>query len=165
MFASEALHRVLYPEAIGYILYREAGSKRSRKATDRMIESGHRQEILKRGKPNPPWQGEPLLGSSYGEEEIEAAVQAIREAADVSKGFGFSAQPIVDFEKAFAKYIGTKHAVAINSAGPGLDMAMRYLNLQPEQGYMLCLCLSALLLAHPDQQDRNTFFDDPEIHG
>ena len=49
----------------------------------------------------------------------------------VSKGFGFSASPIPEFERAFAEYAGTKHAVAVNSAGPGLDMAMRYLNLQP----------------------------------
>ena len=41
------------------------------------------------------------------------------------------APAIVAFEKAFAEYVGTKHAVAINSAGPGLDMVMRYLNLQP----------------------------------
>jgi dTDP-4-amino-4,6-dideoxygalactose transaminase len=27
--------------------------------------------------------------------------------------------------------MGTRHAVALNSAGPGLDMAMRYLDLQP----------------------------------
>ncbi|MFH1739685.1 MAG: aminotransferase class I/II-fold pyridoxal phosphate-dependent enzyme [bacterium] len=97
-----------------------------------MIDPKRRQEILKRGKPDPPWRGEPLLGSIYGEEEIEAAVGAIREAMDISKGFGFSAKQIVNFENAFAEYVGTKHAVAINSAGPGLDMVMRYLNLQPE---------------------------------
>ncbi len=96
-----------------------------------MIDSKRRQEILKRGKPEPPWRGEPLLGGIYGEEEIEAATQAMRIAADVSKGFGFTASPIVDFEKAFAEYTGSKHGVALNSAGPGLDMAMRYLDLQP----------------------------------
>ncbi|HOE11962.1 MAG TPA: DegT/DnrJ/EryC1/StrS family aminotransferase [bacterium] len=98
-----------------------------------MIDATRRKEILKQGKPNPPWRGEPLLGSIYGEEEVEAAVSAIRIAMDVSVGFGFSAQHIVDFEKAFAQYVGTKHAVAINSAGPGLDMVMRYLKLQPDE--------------------------------
>lgn len=88
-------------------------------------------QILKRPKPNPPWQGEPLLGGMYGEEEVEAAVTAIRQAMDVSQGFGFSASPIPEFEQAFAARCGTRHAVAINSAGPGLDMAMRYLRLQP----------------------------------
>jgi perosamine synthetase len=96
-----------------------------------MIDPVRRREILKRGKPNPPWTGEPLLGSTYGEEEIEAAVAAIRTAMDIQVGFGFSAPAIVAFEKAFAEYVGTKHAVAINSAGPGLDMAMRYLHLEP----------------------------------
>ncbi len=96
-----------------------------------MIDEKQRQQILKRGKPEPPWRGEPLLGSIYGEEEIEAVVEAIRDSMDVSEGFGFSAPPIPDFEKAFAEYVGTKHAVALNSAGPGLDMAMRYLDLEP----------------------------------
>lgn len=82
-------------------------------------------------KPNPPWRAEPLLGGTYGEEEVEAAVEAIREGSDVSQGFGFSASPIPEFEEAFAEYCGCRHAVAINSAGPGLDMVMRSLNLQP----------------------------------
>ena len=88
-------------------------------------------QALKRPKPKPVWQGEPLLGSSYGPEEVDAAVTAIRDSMDISAGFGFSAEPIADFERAFANYCGTKHAVAINSAGPGLDMAMRLLELQP----------------------------------
>ena len=88
-------------------------------------------QILKRPKPDPPWQGEPLLGGMYGEEEVEAAVAAIRQAMDVSQGFGFSASPIPEFEQAFARYCGTRHALALNSAGPGLDMAMRFLRLEP----------------------------------
>ncbi len=96
-----------------------------------MIGRERRREILGRGKPETLWEGEPLLGSIYGEEEIEAAVDAMRDSMDVSRGFGFSASPIPEFEQAFAKYVGTKHAVTVNSAGPGLDMAMRYLRLQP----------------------------------
>jgi perosamine synthetase len=96
-----------------------------------MIEVAARKAILKRGRPQILWEGEPLLGSIYGEEEIEAAVEAIRSSIDINKGFGFTADTIVEFENAFAAYCGTKHAVAINSAGPGLDMAMRYLDLQP----------------------------------
>ncbi len=82
-------------------------------------------------KPTTVWKAEPLLGSIYGEEEVEAAVAAIREAMDIHKGFGFSAPPIPDFEQAFADYCGCRYAVAINSAGPGLDMVMRWLKLQP----------------------------------
>ena len=83
--------------------------------------------------PKPPvlWKAEPLLGSIYGEEEIAAAVAAMRESMDTHVGFGFSAPPIPDFEQAFAAHVGAKHAIAINSAGPGLDMAMRFLELKP----------------------------------
>ena len=96
-----------------------------------MLTPERRQAIFKRGKPKTVWEGEPLLGSAYGEDEIAAAVAVMRDSSVISKGFGFSAPPIPDFERAFADYVGTAHAVAINSAGPGLDMAMRYLQLQP----------------------------------
>ena len=49
------------------------------------------------------WRSEPLLGSIYGEEEIAAAVTAMREAMDFTRGFGFSASPIPEFEQSFAK--------------------------------------------------------------
>lgn len=96
-----------------------------------MIEKKKRQEILLRGKPEKAWEGEPLLGSSYGEEEVEAAVAAIRESMDVTVGFSGKTERIARFEAAFASYCGVKHAIAVNSAGPGLDMAMRYLKLEP----------------------------------
>lgn len=96
-----------------------------------MLSDERVREALKRPKPDPAWRGEPQLGSIYGEEEVDAAVAAIRDSMDVSKGFGFSAPPIPDFEQAFAEYCGTTYAVAVNSAGPGLDMAMRFLKLQP----------------------------------
>ena len=95
-----------------------------------MIAPEERQRIFKRGKPKTLWEGEPRLGSIYGEEEVEAAAEAIRDSFDVSKGF--SGEPTIgNFEKAFAAYAGTKHAIAVNSAGPGLDMMMRYLALEP----------------------------------
>ncbi len=78
-----------------------------------------------------PWDAEPLLGGAYGEEEVAAAAAAIRSSMEPKSGFGFSAPPIPDFERAFAKYIGVAEAVAVNSAGPGLDIVMRALNLQP----------------------------------
>ena len=83
-------------------------------------------------KPAVAWKAEPGLGSIYGQEEIDAAVRAIREAMeDMNAGFGFSASPIPEFERAFADYVGTADAVAVNSAGPGLDIVMRALHLQP----------------------------------
>lgn len=96
-----------------------------------MLSEARLRQALRRPFPEPPWQGEPLLGGIYGEEEVVAAVAAIRSSMDPAIGFGFSAPPIPDFEAAFARYCGTRHAVALNSAGPGLDMAMRYLDLQP----------------------------------
>ena len=94
-----------------------------------MMTAQERQKIFSRGRPKTLWEGEPMLGSIYGEEEIAAAVAAMRDSMDPCRGFGGS--QIRDFEAAFAAYIGVKHAVAVNSAGPGLDMAMRYLKLEP----------------------------------
>ena len=77
------------------------------------------------------WPPEPRLGSVYGQEELDAMEQCIRDSMDVVKGFGFSAPPIPDFEAAFAQYIGTRYACAVNSGGPATDIVMRFLNLQP----------------------------------
>lgn len=82
-------------------------------------------------RPTITWNSEPGLGSIYGQEELDAVEKSMRDSMDVTKGFGFSAPPIPDFEEAFAKYTGTKYAIAVNSCGPGLDIVMRYLNLQP----------------------------------
>jgi dTDP-4-amino-4,6-dideoxygalactose transaminase len=96
-----------------------------------MIDPQERKRILRRGKPEKAWEGEPLLGSIYGEEEVAAAVESIRDSMDVTKGFSTRTDTIGEFEAAFAAYCGVKHAMTVNSAGPGLDMAMRYLKLQP----------------------------------
>lgn len=82
-------------------------------------------------RPAHVWPSEPRLGSIYGQEEIDAAVKAIKDSMNYTDGFGFSASPIPEFERAFADYIGTADAVAINSCGPGSDIIMRYLKLQP----------------------------------
>ena len=82
-------------------------------------------------KPAINWPSEPRLGSIYGQEELDAVEACMRDSMDVVKGFGFSAPPIPDFEAAFAKYTGTQYACAVNSCGPGIDIVMRYLNLQP----------------------------------
>ena len=96
-----------------------------------MLNAEERTEILKHGRPDTTWEGEPKLGGIYDEDEIEAAVSIMRRAADIRQGFGFSGYPIPEFEQAFAEYTGAAHGVAVNSAGPGLDMAMKYLNLEP----------------------------------
>ncbi|UCH34125.1 MAG: DegT/DnrJ/EryC1/StrS family aminotransferase [Armatimonadota bacterium] len=90
-----------------------------------------RKEVLKRGRPAVAWPGEPLLGSCYGEEEIEAVVRAIRDSMDPTVGFGFICEEIEEFERAFAEYCGTTNCVSINGAGGGLDMAVMCLDLEP----------------------------------
>ena len=96
-----------------------------------MIEPNRRREILGRGKPPVPFKGEPALGGWYTEEEVEAAVKAIRDSMDWSVGFGFIIQEINDFEEAFARYCGTAFAVSVVTASVGLDMAVMALDLEP----------------------------------
>ena len=98
-----------------------------------MLDYKTRKDILSRGKPEPkdvPWWGEPNLGTWYTEAEVEAAVRAIRESNDWTVGFGPNPKVIEEFESAFAEYCGAKHAVAINSCGTGLNMAMMCLDLE-----------------------------------
>jgi perosamine synthetase len=89
-----------------------------------------RKAALKAGMSG-PWQSEPWLGSVYGEEEIEAVVRTIRASMKPSVGFGFITEEFEEFERQFAAYCDTKHAVSISTASCGLDMAMRCLDLQP----------------------------------
>ena len=94
-----------------------------------LLNEGQRKEILEKWRPKVLPQAEPLLGGWYTEEEVEAAVKAIRNSMDWH--VGFSGNEIKEFEEAFARYIGTKHAISINGAGTGLDMAMMCLDLKP----------------------------------
>lgn len=95
------------------------------------MDKDHRKGILERRHLSIPWQGEPMLGGWYTEEEIEAVVGTIRDSMDPLVGFGFFCEEIVDFENAFAAYCGTEHAISITSAGAGLDMAVMALDLEP----------------------------------
>jgi perosamine synthetase len=90
-----------------------------------------RKDALKRGL-SAPWQGEPMMGSYYGEEEFDAVIRAMRTSMDPAVGFGFICEEIEVFEKALAEYFDTKYAITINGAGGGLDMAMVALDLEPE---------------------------------
>jgi dTDP-4-amino-4,6-dideoxygalactose transaminase len=72
-----------------------------------------------------------MLGTDYGEEEIEAVVASIRASTEPSVGFGFITDEFETFESEFADYCGTKHAISICTASVGLEMAMRCLDLQP----------------------------------
>jgi len=97
---------------------------------ERLSDPKRRHGILKRGI-SVPWNGEPRLGSIYGDEEIEAAVQAIRDSMDPNIGFGMSDGEVDEFERALADYFGVKHAVTCNGAGTGIDMSLMALDLEP----------------------------------
>ena len=94
-----------------------------------MIDKSRRDAILKKARPSVRWKGECELGSWYTEEEIEAAVRAMRDSMDWNRGF--TGPEIEEFEQAFTKYVGTEYAIAINGAGSGIDMAMMCLDLKP----------------------------------
>ncbi len=96
-----------------------------------MIAASRRKEVLGRGRPAVAWKGEPQLGAWYTEEEIAAAVKAIRDSLDPNVGFGFITKEITDFEEAFARYAGTQHAVSVSTASVGLDLAALCLDLEP----------------------------------
>ncbi|MGD0226006.1 MAG: DegT/DnrJ/EryC1/StrS family aminotransferase [Terriglobia bacterium] len=95
------------------------------------MDQAKRKEILARGGLSQAWQAEPMLGGWYTEEEIEAAVSAIRSSLDPAVGFGFFCDEIVEFEQKFAAYIGTRYALSVTSAGSGLDVAVHALDLEP----------------------------------
>jgi len=89
-----------------------------------------RKEILGRG---PAGRVDPSLvplGGWYGQEEIDAVMEVLRASADYWTGFGGSPW-VPRFEEEFARYTGSEHAVALNSAGTGLDVVMKCLDLQP----------------------------------
>ncbi len=99
-----------------------------------MLDIQARKDILAKGKPEPKnisWWGEPNLGGWYTEEEVEAAVRAMRESSDWTVGFGPNPRQVKEFEEAFAAYCGTRYAVATNSGGTSMDMAMMCLDLEP----------------------------------
>lgn len=80
---------------------------------------------------------DPALGAWYTEEELEAAMEAIRESMDWRVGFRAKHREI-EFEDAFARYVGVEHAVAYNGAGSALDMVLHCLGLQPGDEVISC---------------------------
>jgi len=95
------------------------------------MDAKQRKEFLKQGRPKVAWPGEPLLGSYYGQEEIDVVVKTIRDSMDPTVGFGFICEEIEEFEREFAKFCGARHCVSINGAGGGLDMAVMSLHFGP----------------------------------
>ncbi len=122
-----------------------------------VADAKRRKEVLKRGL-STAWGGEPRLGSIIGEEEVEAAAQAIRESMDPNVGFGMSDGEVDGFERAFADYVGTKHCVTCNGAGTGIDMAIMALDLEPgDEVITQCVNFHAVPMAIAGQGGKIVF--------
>ena len=97
-----------------------------------MLDDAFVQKILKKGKPQPKvkWFGEPNLGSFYDKNEINAVLKVLKNSKDWSIGFGPNPLEVKKFENDFARYCGTKYAVAVSNNGDGFDMVLNTLNLK-----------------------------------
>jgi dTDP-4-amino-4,6-dideoxygalactose transaminase len=96
------------------------------------MNENQRKKLLARGKPDARWDGEPMLSGWYTEAEVDAITNAVRTSMDWTVGFGFWCEEILEFERNFAAYCGTEYAISITSCGAGLDMAMKALDLAPD---------------------------------
>lgn len=99
---------------------------------ERVLDYKELAKILTHGGYGPkdvPWWGESNLGGWFTDEEIDAVTSIMRRSMEWTVGFDHG-QEIENFEKAFAEYCDAKYAVAINSCGTGLDMAMICLELE-----------------------------------
>lgn len=67
----------------------------------------------------------PLAKPYIGKEEIKAASAVIR------SGMLSMGPKILEFEKKFAKFIGTKYAIAVNSGTSGLHLCIKALDIKP----------------------------------
>jgi dTDP-4-amino-4,6-dideoxygalactose transaminase len=69
----------------------------------------------------------PFHVPDVGKEEEEAVLEVLR------SGWLTTGEKTVQFEKAIAKYVGAKHALAVSSATAGLFLALKALDVQPGQ--------------------------------
>ena len=67
----------------------------------------------------------PLAKPYVGEEEIQAVSEVIR------SGWLSLGPKLTEFENEFAKFIGIKHAIAVNSGTSGLHLCIKALNIKP----------------------------------
>jgi dTDP-4-amino-4,6-dideoxygalactose transaminase len=67
----------------------------------------------------------PFAEASVGEREIEAVVECLR------SGWLTSGPRVLEFEKAFAEYVGAQHAVAVNSCTAALHVALEAVGVGP----------------------------------
>ncbi|KKT36359.1 MAG: DegT/DnrJ/EryC1/StrS aminotransferase [Candidatus Collierbacteria bacterium GW2011_GWB1_44_35] len=83
------------------------------------------------------FQGEPSLGSIYGEEERVAVNKTLEASMDPSVGF-YAAKETLELEKEFARVCNADHAVAFNGAGSALDLIFKALHLKAGDEVISC---------------------------
>lgn len=111
------------------------------------------------------WPGEPGMGGWYTAAEHAAVAAVMAEMTGWTHAYRRVHQEA--FEEAFAAYTGAAHAVAVNSGGVALDLAMACLDAQPGDEVISCAInfpgshlavLGAglrLVLAEPDPRTLN----------
>ncbi len=111
------------------------------------------------------WPGEPGMGGWYTAVEHAAVAAVMTEMTGWTHAYRRVHQEA--FEEAFAAYTGAAHAVAVNSGGVALDLAMACLDAQPGDEVISCAInfpgshlavLGAglrLVLAEPDPRTLN----------
>ncbi|NLO07502.1 MAG: DegT/DnrJ/EryC1/StrS family aminotransferase [candidate division WS1 bacterium] len=95
------------------------------------MDADRRQEIIATQKPEIPWANEPSMGSYYTEAEFEAVRAEMERCNHPQIGFNAHNDTSREFEEKFAAWCGAPHALTVNGAGSGLDLAVMALQLEP----------------------------------
>lgn len=95
------------------------------------MDADRRKEIIATQKPEIPWANEPTMGAYYGPEEFEAVRAEMERCNHPHIGFHAHNETALEFEAKFAEWCGAPHALAVNGAGSGLDLAVMALDLEP----------------------------------
>ncbi|HDI12144.1 MAG TPA: DegT/DnrJ/EryC1/StrS family aminotransferase [Candidatus Bathyarchaeota archaeon] len=77
----------------------------------------------------------PINAPQIGEEEIEAVIQVLKSGI-LTSGLG-NGPNVVKFEKAFAEYVKSKHAIAVNSGTAALHAALLAIGVSKEDEVIL----------------------------
>jgi perosamine synthetase len=73
----------------------------------------------------------PPLRVVFSEEDRQEILRRIDQC--LSTGRVAQGENVQEFEEAFARYVGAKHAVAVNSGGAAIEVAMRLLNVKDRE--------------------------------
>jgi dTDP-4-amino-4,6-dideoxygalactose transaminase len=119
------------------------------------------------------YDGEPGMGGWYTEMEMNAISKVLEDAKNWNSGFK-AQESRLNFENEFSSYVNSKYAVAVNSAGTGLDLVMMALNIEKGDEIISCAInfpgthlsiigqKAKLILAEPDPKTLNIDYVDME---